>query len=335
MKERVTLSALERPDPTRWCYASGVVSVRETELLEKDFFEELLLARDSATVQALMRETLYADYFAEGASREVYLRSLDLFFQHELAALEGVSPGRFPFQLFEFRERFRDLREKVFTPLAAGETEWLLAQATMHELCLLVTGQEKVCALDEHFEALEESRSQPRSVGLSNLLDSSFLALLLEWKSQAQSPVLEEFVEAYVRLKATGALYRNRRRGVSLDHLRRFFVLGALKSPEADAALRAEDEGRALFWAFLPDGIRDTLKEIGEDAIAEHFELIGDDFLAGLTLPLRRTPFGPERVFAYCMGLSWQNLNLRLCLGAVADNLAPEEVAPRLRLRYV
>src|SRR3990172_2897146 len=87
-----------------------------------------------------------------------------------------------------------------------------------------------------------------------------------------------------------------------------------------------------LFGQHLPEieNITQLLSSNLFPKISFRYEVATDNYLLDVILPVKRVPFGPERVFGYLCGLTAEVFNLKLLLGGkvhrIENNLLREQL---------
>ncbi len=322
---------------TDWCYLSGVVAVKETNLLGKEFFEDLLGAADVSHLRDIFGKTLYAQYLGTSPTRARYLESLDRLFEEESNYLRRISPEPLPFLWHEFHSRFRRVRSALSMRRNPDEEKAFLREA-MKDLSGFLLAEDVLPELAIHFEKLEDTGlfEIPRSDGISNLLDSFALALLGRWRAGLLSLPIQRFLENFINIRTGEVIYRSLSRKVSPQNIERFFLIGKVSNDEVSLWLRGgAEEPRQVFAFYLPYDLWKALEELPKDEFEERLEVEADNVLMDILSEARRTPFGPEKVFGYLRALEIQNLNTRVALAAVIDGVEKEVVRRRLREVYV
>jgi len=322
---------------SNWCYVSGVVAVRETTLLGREFFEDVIRATEPAYLRDIFARTPYVNYLTTSPTRARYLESLRRLLEDESAYLEQISPEPGPFLWQRFHSRFKEMRSSLSIERSPDEEKLLLREA-MKGLSSFLLGEEAPPALASHFERIEDPSlfKTTRSAGVSNLLDSAALSLLTEWRKTLRSQTIESYIEEFIAIRTGQAIYRALLRGASPSDIDRFFLIGCLENRDASIWLRTgAGEPRNVFIIYLPHDLWKRMEELPKEEFEERLEVEADNILMDVLSEARRTPFGPEKVFGYLVALETQNLNMRLALASAIDGVDREAVRRRLREVYV
>jgi len=315
-------------DLSPWCYVSGVVAVREMELLGRDFYEELARASSDAAIHSLMADTPYSRLLDRQQDREGYLADLAAFYHEELEFLRKGSPDDTPFTYFILEEQYRQLRRAALAE-EGSEGACVRCEAAMLELLRIAEGDEAGKEVPVHVAALRELElNKPsRAEGISLLFDSFYLCLIDDWRTCLQSPILGEFMAALVRVKAANAMLRALGRGVAAEYIDRYFLLGSLRVAEVMYRLHAgAEEARELAGALAPRAMWNRLEDVSDEELLSRFDVEADRYLGDFIREAKTRPFGPEKVFAYLQELTWQTINVQLCLGA-ATGIIDKDIA--------
>ncbi len=91
-----------------------------------------------------------------------------------------------------------------------------------------------------------------------------------------------------------------------------------------------------LFGQHLPENenITQLLSSNLFPKISFRYEVATDNYLLDVILPVKRVPFGPERVFGYLCGLTAEVFNLKLLLGGKVHRIENNLLRERLRKTY-
>lgn len=323
-------------DAAAWCYVSGWVSVLETQLWGEDAYRALLDTKTAGTAWGVLSKTGYRPYFEGPEDLRHFEQGVHRFSTEQRSAIRALCPEQDLLAFFEFDQRYRTERARWIDSEGEEDREAGVG-AFLRAFPEVLFGRDDVAPFTAALEG-ENRRGRfaqvTSSAERSNLLDALYLSLLLTWGRQWPGTLIQEYVERYVRLRLTEVVLRSAPRGMDMEQLDRYLLVGPLRTDVAAALLEGEEypDVPRLVETLLPSGFA---MSAGVDASLGAFQRAAERFLLETVWPARYVVFGPERVFGYLCGLRNQEVNMRLCLSGVLYSLDLRLVEQRLRPTYV
>jgi len=229
-----------------------------------------------------------------------------------------------------FSGRYRDFRSGFIKYLAETVEEGGVEVET--RLRLLLPAGEKLDRLPEHRAMLYRVDS-PENSGMperSFYLDSLACSLLDLYGQDVPETDLRTYWRDQAALMAWTSLVRARRNRVPVDRLLKYFVFGRDRS--LTAAVLSEDVSPVKsIRPFISRETWEALDALPLGRMGDNAAGMVADALFGRWLACRRVVSGPERVVAYLEALAVEEINLNICLTAVAGGLDPAVAEKRLR----
>ena len=320
-------------DATQWAYISGRISVLETQLLNRSFFEALARSKSIADAQSLLSKTPYRGFFPSNESIIDYSTNLDQAFTRTLEGVLKDAPPHIMRSYFHVSERYVYFRN-LFIRLSGRN-------ASVNELentfSFLAENEDEQEAVARHREMVA-TRTAPQNdqpVARSLFLDSVLVMLKLKIVSLVEEEMVKNILRDTTILECWTAILRNRWNGTDAETIQKWFLVPpeyaefvrntahlALTNPVPALHGHVSENIVNLFQGITPDILRQNIDILIRDAIREN------------VLGSRMITYGPEKVLAFYLALRIEIENLRLALAAVISGIESRTVIERFRREY-
>ncbi len=318
---------------SEWGYVSGRLSVLETQLLNRNFFEGMLKSRSLSDARSSLAKTPYRVVFSTDEQVRDYYATLDQYAESLASDILKVSPPHGLKAFFEIPQRYLAFRTLFLRGANRG--------ASVSELecafeALAETPSERA-AIEGHI-AMLRNREAPQSadsVARSIFLDSAVCTLRLELANAMEEDGVRRLLHDLAMLQCWSAVLRSRWNGTPVETVRRWFVV-----PERYAetvrnfAVLADSTPIAPLTGQVDDCVLRILRDLGVEHIRRNVDSAAGDAIRDAVLENRMVPFGPERVASYLVAFNVEQENLRLVLASIVNGVEPRIVIERLRREY-
>ncbi|MFA6471467.1 MAG: hypothetical protein WCU00_05435 [Candidatus Latescibacterota bacterium] len=318
---------------SEWGYISGRLSVLETLLLGRSFFEGLLKAHDLSEVRSALAKTPYRIVFSTDDAIRNYHAVLEKYSEAVIFDIFSNSPSHPLKSFFEITSRYPVFRGIFLRAVARGGSLSEI-DSSFDTLAVAVKEQE---ALQKH-RAMLRDRETPQnagSVAKSIFLDSCFCTLRLAYASEAQEELISRLLHDIAVLQSWSAILRNRWNGASSDAIQHWFVLNDLQGELVkDTAVMAESNPAGALTGRISEHALHIVKEYGNEQIRRKVDTVTGEAIREEVIQCRMIPYGPEKVLAYVIAFQVEQENLRLALSSIVSRVENRIVAERLRGEY-
>jgi vacuolar-type H+-ATPase subunit C/Vma6 len=318
---------------SEWGYISGRLSVLETLLLGRSFFEGLLKARDLSEVRSAMAKTPYRTVFTTDEAIRNYHAVLDKYSEAIISDIYSNSPPHVLKSFFDVLSRYPVFRG-IFLRAAARGASLSEIDSSFDTLALTEAEQE---ALLRHRSMLRD-REAPQNadpVARSLFLDSVVCTLRLSQAGAAKEEQVSHLLRDIAVLKCWSAILRSRWNGTSSEVIRRWFTLPDIVGDLVkDAAALAESNPAGALTDRISEHALLVVKEVGHERIRRNVDAVAGEAIREGALQCRMVSYGPERVLGYVIAFHVEQENLRLALSSAVSRVAPQIVSERLRREY-
>lgn len=318
---------------SEWGYVSGRLSVLETQLLNRNFFEGMLKSRSLSDARSTLAKTPYRLVFSTDDHVRDFNATLDQYADLLASDILKVSPPHGLKGFFEIPQRYLAFRTLFLRGAARGASVSELEGAFE----ALAENPSERAALEGHI-AMLRNREAPQSadsVSRSIFLDSAVCTLQLELADAVEEDGVRTLLHDLAVLKCWSAVLRSRWNGTSADLVRRWFVV-----PERYAEMVRNIAGLAETNPIAPlsgqvgDSVLRILRDLGTEHIRRNVDSAAGDAVRDEVLENRMVPFGPERVASFLVAFTGEQENLRLVLASIVNGVEPRIVIERLRREY-
>ncbi len=324
----------EKPgDPSAWGYASGRISVLETHLLNRSFFESLARSRSLIDAQSLLAKTPYRVYFQTSESIANYSLTLDQAFTKIMEGILKDSPPHIMNAYFQIPDRYLYFRN-LFIHFSARNAS---VQELEHTFSFLAENEIEQESVSRHRDLLNDHHAPGNTepVARSLFLDSAVTALKLKIVSMVPEEKISQVLRDMTILESWTALLRNRWNGTDPEVMQKWFLMpNEYTVFVKNSALSALINPSSALLGFVSDGVYDRLNSVPVETLRQSVDLLIREAVRDDILQCRMVPFGPERVLSFYVSLRVEIENLRLALASVASGIESRIVIERFRREY-
>jgi V/A-type H+/Na+-transporting ATPase subunit C len=320
---------------SRWGFVSGRISVLEGRLLSREFFLNLIAQEHLGDLIQHLQDTFLRDYLTPGTVWDDFSDICDRCFYEMALSLKGDSPSSLPVDLFLLPGDYLNLKSA-------------LAGSSGFPFHFGLLSQEKLITISHGDQAdlpvsLRESESGVAGeVGeidpaiLEIILDGAYLRNLLSITGELKSELVTAYVHDRVLSHIVIILWRAVRQRQSLRRYQQYLLpLGDLTPVVIELSGMPNTEN----WPSVVGG------EVG-DILSESLELPRDEQISGFELKVthhltrvardgKMQTAGPERVFAFLVGLQAEIQNMKLVVNGRLNRIDQTLLRQRLREGYV
>jgi vacuolar-type H+-ATPase subunit C/Vma6 len=328
-----TIDANAQTDPTAWSYISGRLSVLETQLLNRGFFEMLAKCRTLSDARSALAKTGYRQFFSSDESIKDYLDILDLYRKSVYDDILSNSPDQFIGSFFDMKERYISFRKMFLNACRRG--------ASINELdglfdILSPTLFEKPEL--SVYKSMLRNREAPQNsdaVGKSLYLDSVISSLEIIMSSLAPEKTVSDMLTDISVLKCWSSILRSKWNGTTADVIQKWFVLpGKYSSLPYDTALLSETNPLAPLNDRISETVLRRLRSLGNDVLKQNIDSAVNDAIRDDVFEFRKITYGPEKMLSFFIALDVELDNLRLSLASVSNGINPKTAIDRFRREY-
>ena len=316
-----------------WGYISGRVSVLETMLLNRTFFESMLKNRGLSDARSALAKTPYRVMFTTDDHVRDYYTALESFSDTLLTDILKSSPAHVLKSFFESPKRYLAFRNLFLRAAARGAS----ASDLENTFDSLAETPFERTALADHIAHLR-SREAPQftdSVSRSLFLDSVVCTLRLRLAEAAPEDSVRALLLELAVLQCWSSVLRSRWNGTSAETVRRWFVVPeAYAGMVSSAAALAETNPVSALTDRISDSSLRVLRDIGAEHIRRNVDAAVGEAVRERALEGRMVSYGPERVLSYLVAYNVEQENLRLTLASIVNGVEPRIVIERLRREY-
>lgn len=325
-------------DPHAWCYVSGRVSVLETYLLNKEFFKRLLSCEGVEGLHPFIRESPVGEYFRTIEDLYDLERRLDEYYAARLMDIRESSPTSLLCDLVQTRYDFFNgkgyIKKKLlgipYEPRPLGtlsDDEWEnLWEGERTSLPRIF--QEAVLLVKEEIQ-----RGMDAGVAIDSIFDNAYLRFLPEVARPLGRRLITDFIHEYQSVKGVEMVWRILLSGREPEPVLPLLLRGM--SDRLSELIRSPlEEWPTILREILSPSVVERIFQGSPQEGIKRYVRMTDDYLLNRIKDARYTPFGPERVFGYLIGLEREVMNLRLTVGGKMNRIHPVLVEERLRETY-
>lgn len=315
-----------------WGFVCGRVCVLERGLLGRDLFHALIGQEQPQDVLRQLQDTPLREAAASVGAWVDWSAIIDAQFYEQVASLRKDCPDARVPDLFLLQGDYQNLKraltkQNVFPFAHAVLTPELLAAAAGGNSFALPKPYSETAR--KALQLLDDGRNRAE---LDMLLDGAYLQHLLALANAVEVPLIAEYFEANVLVRAIAMLWRSHLAGNSLSvSAAHVLPLDGLNQIVRDLAAAAEPKN----WGGIAKG---RLGEIANEYVSsedseapQRFELAANEYLSALARQGAAQVFGPERVFAYLCELAVQAYNLKVAVCGRLSRIDADVLKRRLR----
>ena len=333
-EQTMTQGTPEKSDDTSlWGYVSGRISVLETQLMNRAFFESLARSRTFGDAQSLLSKTPYRLYFTTNETVNDYSLTLDLAFQRMIDGILKDAPAHpmeFYFHASDRYVYFRNLYIRLSTRnVSAPELE------NTFEALAETADEQGAVSGHRQMVANREAPGQNNPVARSLFLDSVLTTLKLQLSSSIGEELIQRVFRDTTLLEGWTAMLRSRWNGTDPDVIQAWFIVpDEYKEFVRNTSLLALTNPVQALQGYVSDTALNALAGITVESLRQNLDNHVRDAVRENILACRMFPYGPEKLLSYYLALKIENENLRLALSSVVSGIESRIVMERFRREY-
>ncbi|MCE5249668.1 hypothetical protein LLG96_05555 [bacterium] len=328
-----TGSSFRATPATDWSYVSGRISVLETALLNRNFFEGLLRSRSLSDVRSSLAKTQYRQLFTSDESIKDYASLLASYGKDLTDGIIHDSPPHVLVSFFDVLQRYIVFRTLFLRVSARGGS----AAELESTFDTLTETHEEAEALALH-KALLKSREAPQTtdaVGKSLFLDSAVCTLRLSLASQAPEQSISTLLGTMAVLQTWTAVLRSRWNGTPAEVIQKWFVVPDMYTAMIrDTALLSESNPAEALAGKVSDTVFRKLRAEGTEKLRQNIDACTQEVIRDEAIEYRGIPYGPEKVLVFLAAYAVEQENLRLALASLVNGIEPRAAMETLRREY-
>ena len=177
------------------------------------------------------------------------------------------------------------------------------------------------------------------------IFDGAYLRYIEDFYKKIEVEIIKRYLEIYQLVKGLEVIQRAISLSLDMQPLDQYFLEGfeqnhvfrrlvINKAWTSEKTLREAFVGAYCNTPLLEQYFIQMLSLNLFPKISYRYEVATDNYLLDMILPVKRVPFGPERVFGYLCGLTAEVFNLKLLLGGKVHRIENNLLRERLRKTY-
>jgi len=328
-----TIHVSQSCEPGTWNYVSGRISVFETMLLPRSFFEALSAGGSVGEARSTLSKTAYRNVFATDEQVLDYAGTVESFLSSRVNTLLDESPPHVIKSFFALNRRYLFFRQFFRRSLSRGSP----SDDTVKAFLRFIENHDREGELETHLAIIRTADSFPSDdrVAGSLVLDSAACTLLIHLAESVPEKPLSGLLRDYAVLRCWLAVLRHRWNSTGSETIARWFVLPhAYDGFVRDTVKYADAHPFDALSGFISDRVLGKLRDTGIENVRFSIDKAVQDTLHDDVFQLRFSPYGPDKVASYIMALGCEADNLRLALAAVVYGIDPAVVTQRFRRDY-
>ena len=320
---------------SRWGFVSGRISVLEGRLLPREFFLNLIAQEHLGDLIQHLQDTFLRDYLTPGTVWDDFSDICDRCFYEMALSLKGDSPSSFPADLFLLQGDYLNLKNAL---TGSSDFPFHFGLLTQDKLLTISHGDysDLPSSLIEAETGITAEAGEIDPAILELILDGAYLRNLLSIAHDLKSELVTAYIQDRVLSYIVIILWRAARQQQSLRRYQQYLLpLGDLTPAVIDLSGMPNTEN----WPSVVGG------EVG-DILSESLELPRDEQISGFELKVthhlarvacdgKMQTAGPERVFAFLVGLQAEIQNMKLVVNGRLNRIDQALLKQRLRESYV
>ena len=319
----------------RWGFVSGRISVLEGKLLPREFFLNLIAQEHLGDLIQHLQDTFLRDYLTPGTVWDDFSDICDRCFYEMALSLKGDAPSSLPVDLFLLQGDYLNLKGAL-----AGSSDFPFHFGLLSQEKLIPIREGDQADLPASFRESEtgitgESGKIDPAI-LEILLDGAYLRHLLSIALQLKSELVSAYIHDRVLSYVVIILWRALKQQQSLRRYQQYLLpLGDFTPVVIELSSMPNTEN----WPSVVGGeVGDILSEsvrLPEDEQISGFELKVTNHLTKIARDGKMQTAGPERVFAFLVGLQAEIQNMKLVVNGRLNRIDQTLLRQRLREGYV
>ncbi len=320
---------------SRWGFVSGRISVLEGRLLPREFFLNLIAQEHVGDLFQHLQDTFLRDFLTPGTVWDDFSDVCDRCFYEMALSLKGDAPSSLPVDLFLLQGDYLNLKAAL-----AGSANFPFHFGLLSQEKLIPIRDGDPADLPVSFReseagiAGESGKIDPAILEI--ILDGSYLRHLLSMARQLKSELVSAYIFDRVLSYAVIILWRALKQQQPLRRYQQYLLPLEDVTPvvtELSGMPNTEN------WPSVVGGeVGEILSEsvrLAEDEQIPGFELKVADHLTKMSRDGKMQTAGPERVFAFLVGLQAEIQNMKLVVMGRLNRIDQSLLRQRLREGYV
>jgi V/A-type H+/Na+-transporting ATPase subunit C len=319
---------------SRWGFVSGRISVLEGRLLPREFFLNLISQEHLGDLIQHLQDTFLREYLTPGTVWDDFSAICDRCFYEMALSLKGDSPSSLPVDLFLLQGDYLNLKGAL---TGSSDFPFHFGLLSMDKLISIGQGDQSdlPAPLRESETGIAGESGEIDPAVLEIILDGAYLRHLHSIAGQLKSELVSAYIHDRVLSHIAVILWRALKGQQPLRRYQQYLLpLGDFTPVVTELSGMPNTEN----WPSVLGGV------IG-DLLLEAFELPRDEQIPGfehrvinhLTLVARDGKMqtaGPERVFAFLVGLQAEIQNMKLVVSGRLNRIDQTLLRQRLREGY-
>ena len=327
--------ALKIENNMRWGFVSGRISVLEGKLQPREFFLSLIAQEHPGDLLQHLQETFLREYLSPGTVWEDFTDLCDRCFHDMALSVKGDCPSSLPADLFLLQGDYLNLKSAL-----TGSSDLPFHFGLLSQEKLLDIRHGDRADLPRFLQQSETSppggTEEIDPVTLDILLDGAYLRNLLSIAHELKSELISAYIHDRVLSYAVIILWRALRQQPSLRRYQQHLLPLGDFTPVVTELLGTPNIEN---WPSVLEGaIGDILSEsleLPKDEQIWGFEHRISNHLTQIARDGKMQTAGPERVYAFLVGLQAEIQNMKLVVNGRLNRIDQTLLRQRLREGYV
>jgi V/A-type H+-transporting ATPase subunit C len=320
---------------SRWGFVSGRISVLEGKFLPRDFFLNLIAQEHLGDLIQHLQDSFLREYLTPGTVWGDFSDICDRCF-HEIAlSLRGDAPSSLPVDLFLLQGDYLNLKAAL---AGSSDFPFHFGLLSPEKLIPIREGDQADLPLPlrESETGIPGESGKIYSALLEIILDGAYLRHLLSIGQQLKLELVSAYLSDRVLSYIVIILWRALKQQQSLRRYQQYLLpLGDMTPVVIDLSGMPNPEN----WPSLVGGeVGSILSEsvrLAENEQIPDFELKVSNHLTKIGRDGKMQTAGPERVFAFLVGLQAEIQNMKLVVTGRLNRIDRTLLRQRLREVYV
>ncbi len=320
---------------SRWGFVSGRISVLEGKLLPRDFFLNLIAQEHLGDLIQHLQDTFLRDYLTPGTVWDDFSDVCDRCFYEMALSLKGDAPSSLPVDLFLLQGDYLNLKGAL-----AGSSDFPFHFGLLSQEKLIPIREGDQADLPASFRESETGvTGEPGKIDpaiLDIILDGAYLRHLLLIAHQLRSELVSAYVHDRVLSYIVIIFWRALRQQQSLRRYQQYLLPQGDFTPVVTelSSMPSTENWPSVVGGEVGDILSESVR-LPEDEQISGFELNVTHHLAKIARDGKMQTAGPERVFAFLIGLQAEIQNLKLVVNGRLNRIDQALLRQRLREGYV
>jgi len=321
----------------KWGFVCGRISVLESAFLPKEFFLNLVNQERIDDIIVMLQDTYLKDYISPGAMwlSEEFGNIFDRCFNDIAFSLRSDCPSPLPVDLFLIQNDYLNLALAV-----KDRTDFVFPPCLFSYDMLSAIAQKDYADLPKTFKESyawqtgEVSGINPAFLDI--IVDGAYLRHLLLISDETRSELIKKYINLRIISYIIITMWRGMDKGIPLKHYQQYFLpVPGFNNLIDELAITTNIEN----WRDIIGGeIGEIFFECCAYEEIDHisiFDFKVNNFLSNMAHLGAYQTAGPERVFAFLLGLLTEMQNLKLVVMGRINNIDRDYLKARIRDCYV